>query len=315
MTTHGESLSALAGPPYWGDNLSRSEVVWSGHPAPDDVASVVEEWLQHLIVRRLVTRGWTAERLGQVLGGTRSSWQNKLNGHRRLQWADLVKLCLALDVAIFEALPLPTADIRDLVPPAYADRLTHHKADSGLPRFRNPSQPDWEQACSALDLWMTTESERGRVWTLTRDVLVNRALSELGDAGLPSTGGALFGPDSRHSLGIEWPTRDVVLRVVALPADAVKPSAARLRELLREAGDLLWDLGATPSATKAMLLWAPTALRTTFGDALGLGPSDEEFTLVGLEAAHRLRLTDQRDVPDIHIRRRRGAAVDWFFVK
>ncbi len=118
---------------------------------------------------------------------------------------------------------------------------------------------------------MARESESGRVWTLTRDVLVNRALSELEDVGVPSTGGALFGPDSAHSLGIEWPTLDVALRVVALPADAVKPSAARLRELLREAGDLLWDLGEMPSATKAMLLWAPTAFRTTFSDALGFG--------------------------------------------
>lgn len=316
MPTHSEFADPPPGRPFWGDNLARPQVTWSGDPGPDDVELVVEEWLQHRIARRLMDRGLTAERIRQELGGTRSNWQSKLNGNRRLQWADLIKLCLAFDVALLAALPLPTEDLRDLVPPPFADRLTHHAADSGLPHFRDPSQVDWAGAAMAIDQWVASEAEQGRAWTVTRDVLLNQVLGALSAAGIPSSGGAIFGPESPHSIGLEWPTRDTSVRIIALLADQPKPAAAQLRDMLSGTASLLWDLGTDHTGTKALILSASPEFRETFRDALGIVTPQDEFSLVGLSAAHRAGLeTKSEVVDDIHVRTWVGGNIDWFVVK
>ena len=304
------------GRPYWGDNLARPLVTWSGRPGPDDVESVVEEWLQHKMARRLMDRGLTAERLSQELGGTRSSWQSKLNGHRRLQWTDVIKVSLAFDVALLATLPLPTDDLRQLVPPPFEDWLTHHEADSGRPHFREPSMVDWAGVPLVIDQWVASEAAQGRGWTVTQDVLLNQTLGALSAAGFPSSGGALFGPEAPHSVGIEWPTRDLTVRIVALPADQAKPAAAPLREMLSGTAARLWDLGSNPTGTKALILSASPDFRKTFREALGFTTSHDEYSLIGLSAAHRTGLeVTTEEVDDIHVRVWSGSNIDWFVVK
>ncbi len=302
-----------------GDNLTHSQVTWQPLGAEDEVPSAASEWLQHLIVQRLLTEGWDATKLTDCVGGTKSGWQNKLNGHRALQWHDVVQLMLAVDIDLLSALPLPTLDVADLVPLPYRDWLDRREPNSGMPQFR-PPHPDVSllTLATALDSWERTEISKGREWAITPDVFAHRLLFEA-DKGDLSSLAATIGDRSHDMIDLEWPTRGLFLRICWGDRRSGTPTSDDVRTWLMRAGHALFELGGSTVERKVLVHAANPTARQTFRDAIGVrGDGSPDSKVVGPTAAEALGLQEPAAVVDLHLTVLAvgsGGNADWFTMK
>lgn len=279
----------MAATPRLGGNLAAESPPWADDPSGVTVVDAAREWLQHRIARRLLTRGWTAQRLVEVLGGSASSWQNKLNGNRKIQFEDLLALAIAVDAQLLGVLPHEPEDLRDFLPPDYGDWLSHWSLDAGMPTFREPEPgADWSAFANNLEAWWHAEEDHGRAWAITREVLVHAVLVHSRDAGLEPASAAVAADVESH-VDLDWPARQTRVRVLWQHGHGGRPESSAVGQSVAHVARCLWEMAELPELEKVLILAAPRVIATNLIEAAGLDAgAPAAWSVVGLTEAHRL---------------------------
>lgn len=315
--THCVSAEDVADPIRLSDG-PRLDLVWSSDPGDQSPPQVALEHLQNLVIQHLRGGGVTPERLQARIGGSVQTWRAKFAGTRRLTLEDLLALLMGQDATIADLQPLNPQTVKDLIPEAYWEWLSHTKLDHGLPWFRAPRPESvWTSIAQDIEEWWTSEAAAGREWAITPDVLVHRLVTV---ADTPALNAAAAVPDrlTDGDYALEWIATSTRVHV-HWSHDLAEPlRPASVRDAVAGAAARLWDYSETPLATKILAVVGGRPVRETIADALSARALSNapSWLSAGMSEAHRLGL--ERPVDDIQLQvlhRSTGANVDWYLIK
>lgn len=296
----------------------RLDLVWPLDPGTKTAPQVALDHLQQLVTERLRRDGVTPETLHERIGGSVLTWRAKLSGARRFTLEDLLALLMGQDSEISELAPLKPATVKDLIPSAYWDWLSHTALNAGVPAFRAPApEATWTSVAGAIEQWWAQERVAGRDWAITADVLVHRLLATMQGSALKPSAAARQQTDASNHI-LEWISASTRVHVHWSHDLEQRSSPALVREMTAAAGEQLWIAAQGTVATKIFAFVGLRAVRENLADALDVPASSSEraWFSAGITQAHRLGL--EALVPEIQLQllhRSGDLHVDWYSIK
>jgi hypothetical protein len=189
--------------------------------AKDDPGQVAAAWLQHRVVRTLVTEGADANKMAACLSSEGpNSLRAKLRGDRPMSLVDLLRWAMAIQPSVLTHLPQHLSDLAQLLPPE-AVRLLPDRTPGKYRRITFQAdglvRVDWPSLQLSLSDWLEDVETDSLAWSITPQVLRVELIRQLQASGI---GGHLLAPlaGEDNSFAVLTPKPEIVMALCAAPA-------------------------------------------------------------------------------------------------